>query len=73
MRVIIWFVLLISISYAQNKAPKKKVIYKYKKYEKFDFENLNIEGDASSPGDLTISPRFEKKFRNRLPERMNFK
>ncbi|MBL7664571.1 MAG: hypothetical protein JNM93_05515, partial [Bacteriovoracaceae bacterium] len=51
---------------------KKNVIYKYKKYEKFDFENMQIDGDASSPGDLSISPRFQKNFKNRLPQRTNF-
>ncbi|MEX0797953.1 MAG: hypothetical protein WEB87_03740 [Bacteriovoracaceae bacterium] len=53
-------------------AQKKNVKYEYKKHEKFDFEALNVEGDTSSPGDLSISPRFRKKFRNKIPERKNF-
>jgi hypothetical protein len=52
---------------------KSKVVFEYRKYEKFDFNALNIEGSESSPGDLSISPRFRKKFRNRIPERKNFK
>jgi hypothetical protein len=52
---------------------KKKIIIEYRKYEKFDFNALNIEGTENSPGDLSISPRFRKEFRNRIPERKNFK
>ena len=52
---------------------KGKVTYKYKKYEKFDFEDMVIEGDMGSPGDLSISPRFQRKFKNPLPIRWDFK
>jgi len=49
-----------------------RVIYKYKKYQKFDFENLVIEGETGSPGDLSIAPRYQRKFKNKLPYRKNF-
>lgn len=49
-----------------------KIIYKYKKYQKFDFEDLVIEGETGSPGDLSIIPRYQRKFKNRLPYRKNF-
>ena len=51
---------------------KEKIIYEYKKYEKFDFDNLAILGDKSSPGDISITPRFRNKFKNMLPYRKNF-
>lgn len=50
----------------------KKVIYTYKQFEKFDFDDLNIEGDTGSPGDLSVSPVQEKRFTNRLPYRKSF-
>lgn len=50
----------------------KKVIYTYKQYEKFDFDDLNIEGDTGAPNDLSISPGLEKRFTNRLPYRKSF-
>lgn len=50
----------------------KKVIYVYKQYEKLDFDDLNIEGDTGTPGDLSISPIHEKRFTNRLPYRKSF-
>jgi len=50
----------------------KKIIYSYKQYEKFDFDDLNIEGDAGNPNDLSISPIHEKRFTNRLPYRKSF-
>lgn len=49
-----------------------KVIYKYKEYEKFDFEALSLDGDYGNPGDLSIVPRYQKKYRNKLPYRRNF-
>ena len=55
-----------------NKEGDERVIYKYKKYQKFDFENLEIEGDTGNPGDLSVSPRFQKRFENKLPYRKNF-
>lgn len=65
------------ISLAQDELPQsdakgKKVIYTYKQYEKFDFDDLNIEGDSGAPSDLSISPIHEKRFTNRLPYRKSF-
>ncbi len=51
---------------------KNKIKYKYKKYQKFDFEDMVIEGETGSPGDLSIVPRYQTKFKNRLPYRKNF-
>jgi hypothetical protein len=51
---------------------KKSVRYEYKKYEKFDFEEIGVQGEAGSPGDISISPRLRNEFRNKLPERVNF-
>lgn len=66
-------IVLIAIIFSQNIfAQNKKVKYEYKKYEKFDLGSMNIAGDNSSPGDISISPRFRKNFRNRLPLRKNF-
>ncbi len=62
--------LLIVFTFSSAILAKKK--YEYKKYERFDFEALDVEGNNSSPGDLSIGPRFKKKFRNKIPERKNF-
>ena len=56
----------------RGKVGNKKVVYTYKQYEKFDFDDLNIEGASSSPNDLSISPIHEKRFTNRLPYRKSF-
>lgn len=50
----------------------KKVLYTYKQFEKFDFDDLNIEGDTGAPNDITISPIHEKSFSNKLPYRKSF-
>ena len=56
----------------EGKVGNKKVIYTYKQYEKFDFDDLNIEGDSGAPNDLSISPIHEKRFTNRLPYKKEF-
>lgn len=57
---------------ADGKGGNKKVIYTYKQYEKFDFDDLNIEGETGAPSDISISPIHEKRFTNRLPYRKSF-
>ena len=65
-------ILLVSLfiggSFAQDKNEAgERVIYKYKQYEKFDFDELSVKGEGGSPGDLSVSPRYSRKFENRLP------
>lgn len=64
--------LLLLIVTITGLAQKSKIRYEYKKYEKFDFSAINVEGSLSSPGDLSINSRLKKKFRNPIPERKNF-
>lgn len=70
MKILIIVALVLSSTLAL--AQKKTVRYEYKKYEKFDFDEIGVEGEAGSPGDLSITPRTRNEFRNRLPERANF-
>lgn len=51
---------------------KSNIRYEYKKFEKFDFDEIGVEGEAGSPGDISISPRLRKEFKNKLPERKSF-
>ena len=74
-RKLIFGITLASFIFSGNLLEAKeegKIIYKYKEYEKFDFEDMVIEGEIGSPGDLSITPRYQKKFKNRLPYRKNF-
>lgn len=66
------FFVLIALFSLQAMAQQKKVNYQYKKYERFDFDALDVEGGVGAPGDLSISPRFRKEFQNKIPERKNF-
>jgi hypothetical protein len=83
MKYLIFFILLgISSSIFSAETPivegqevkvnGKKVIYTYKQFEKFDFDDLTIEGEAGTPNDLSISPIHEKSYSNRLPYRKSF-
>jgi hypothetical protein len=69
MKLLVLIVLCFSFSVFSK---EKKINYEYKKYEKFDFSAIDVEGGSNSPGDLSISPRFRKKFRNKIPERKQF-
>ena len=70
MKILIMLSVLFSLSaFAQEKA---NVRYEYKKFEKFDFEEIGVEGEAGAPGDISISPRVRNEFKNKLPERHNF-
>lgn len=71
MKIFLTLTLLIGINNLSF-AKKRKVNYKYKKYERFDFDALDVEGERSSPGDLSIETRFKSKFKNKIPERKNF-
>jgi hypothetical protein len=69
MKALFLFILFVTSAMAED---KKNIRYEYKKYEKFDFDEIGVEGEAGSPGDLSISPRLRNEFRNKLPERENF-
>lgn len=60
------------LSFVAEAAEKQKIIYEYKKYEKFDMDDLVVEGETGSPGDLSIDPRYKSRFKNKLPYRKNF-
>ena len=70
MKIILSLIVLLG-SFSTFAAEERKVIYTYKQYEKFDFDDLNI-GEAGAPNDISISPIHEKKYTNRLPYRKSF-
>ncbi len=70
MKIFILIALISLPAFAQEKP--KSIRYEYKKFEKFDFDEIGVEGEAGSPGDLSITPRARNEFRNKLPERLNF-
>ena len=65
--------LFASVAIAQD-APKteQKVIYQYKKYEKFDLGNLEVKGQLIAPGDISVRERERKRFELDLFTRKNF-
>ncbi len=61
----------ISMSPVGN-SEESKIIYEYKKYEKFDFDELGVEGEMGAPGDLSVLSDLRREFQNKLPEKSNF-
>lgn len=53
-------------------AQDKKVIYKYKEYEKFDLGDLEIKGSVIAPGDISVKERRRKVFERDLLKRDDF-
>lgn len=72
MKIILILLITISAYAKDEKTENRKVIYTYKQFEKFDFDELNIEAEAGAPNDLSISPIHEKRYSNRLPYRKTF-
>lgn len=63
---------LTAFSAVAQEEKKSSTRYEYKKYEKFDFDEIGVEGEAGAPGDISVSPRLRNEFKNKLPERQNF-
>ncbi len=51
---------------------KEKIIYQYKKYEKFDLGNLEVKGQLIAPGDISVRERERKRFELDLYSRKDF-
>ena len=73
MKYLILCLLFLTSSYAQTGKRKEKIIYKYKKFEKFNLEDISVDGESGNPGDLSIFNRYQRKFKNKLPYRKNFR
>lgn len=50
----------------------QKVIYQYKKYERFDLGSLEVKGQLIAPGDLSVRERDRKRFELDLYSRKDF-
>lgn len=50
----------------------QKVIYQYKKYEKFDLGNLEVKGQLIAPGDISVRERERRRFELDLYSRKDF-
>ena len=71
--IIIGSLLLHHTALGQKKGKKENIVYKYKKYEKFNLEEISVDGETGVPGDISIINRFKRKFDNKLPYRKNFR
>jgi hypothetical protein len=50
----------------------QKIIYQYKKYEKFDLGNLEVKGQLIAPGDISVRERERRRFELDLFNRQDF-
>jgi len=64
--------LVIQLCLIENAFGEGKVIYEYKKYEKFDLGNLEVQGELIAPGDISVRERDRKKFNLDFFERKDF-
>lgn len=72
MKLILILVFSSSVALAQTPAAGEKVIYQYKKYEKFDLGNLEVKGQLIAPGDISVRERERKRFELDLYSRKDF-
>ncbi|MBT4791800.1 MAG: hypothetical protein HON90_09530 [Halobacteriovoraceae bacterium] len=68
---IILFLVIICGSFSTF-AQNKKVVYKYKEYEKFDLGDLEIKGSIIAPNDISVKSRRRKIFERKLLKRDDF-
>lgn len=70
MKILVWMlgIYLISDAWGQE----QKVIYQYKKYEKFDLGNLEVKGNLIAPGDISVRERERRRFEMDLYTRKDF-
>jgi hypothetical protein len=68
----ILFPLFILLTIAPSFADEQKVIYQYKKYEKFDLGNLEVKGQLIAPGDISVRERERRRFELDLFNRKDF-
>jgi hypothetical protein len=57
MKIFSFILLLTTCVWAQE----KKEIYQYKKYEKFDLGNLEVQGELLAPGDISVQERERQR------------
>ncbi|WPU67068.1 hypothetical protein [Peredibacter starrii] len=70
MRILVYVLGLYMMSEAYGE--DQKVIYQYKKYEKFDLGNLEVKGQLIAPGDISVRERERKRFELDLYTRKDF-
>lgn len=70
MRILTFILSLYIITEAYGE--EQKVIYQYKKYEKFDLGNLEVKGELIAPGDISVRDRDRKRFELDLFSRKEF-
>lgn len=58
--------------FSQAYAQEQKIIYEYKKYERFDLGNLEVKGQLIAPGDISVRERERKRFEVDLYSRKDF-
>ncbi len=70
MRILTFLLSLYMVSDAFGQ--DQKIIYQYKKYEKFDLGNLEVKGQLIAPGDISVRERERKRFELDLYSRKDF-
>lgn len=70
MRILVYILGLYMMSDAYG--DDQKVIYQYKKYEKFDLGNLEVKGQLIAPGDISVRERERRRFELDLYSRKDF-
>ena len=70
MRLLVYVLGLYMMSEAYG--DDQKVIYQYKKYEKFDLGNLEVKGQLIAPGDISVRERERRRFELDLYSRKDF-
>ena len=66
------YILVLTFLFSFTTLAQEKVVYKYKKYEEINLGEIKVEGELGAPGEITVSERYLRKFKNKLPSKPNF-
>lgn len=72
MKILVATIALAALGLALPVSGEEKVIYQYKKYEKFDLGDLEVKGQLIAPGDLSVRERERRRFELDLYNRAEF-
>ena len=65
-------ILILAVFFMGSAYAEEKVIYQYKKYEKFDLGDMEVKGQLIAPGDLSVRERERRRFELDLYNRADF-
>jgi hypothetical protein len=63
---------ILIIAFSTQLMAEEKINYEYKKYDRFDLGNLEVDGRVIAPGDISVRQRARNRIKREINQRDNF-